>query len=329
MIKIKACGGQVHIMKIVSLESLKLEWLKAIKRQTGQNVEVVSRDAIQKKRNSIGEAEVLICRDRDLKDDFMKLLVKIKWIFIVSTGVDKLPFAVLKERGIQVVNSPNISDEAMSDYTMGAMMLYSCKFKDLLQYQKEKFWKPYAMTDPLYGKNLLVVGAGKIGRRIATKAKAFGMNLYGICRESRELSIFDDVKGLDSLGDLCRVADYVVCTLPLTSETKYIFNEDVFRKMKKDTVFINISRGGLVDTNGLVKCLKENVIAGAVLDVFEKEPIGDESELWEIENLVITPHSSGRIENYLEQSMKIFCENLCEYIGTGRLIDKIDLEKGY
>lgn len=316
-------------MKIVSLEPLKLEWLEEIKTQTGQNVKVVSRDAIQDERNNISEAEILICRDRDLKDDLLKVLVKIKWIFIVSTGVDKLPFAVLKERGIRVVNSPNVSDEAMSDYTIGAMMLFSCKFKELLQYQKDKFWKPYAMTDPLCGKNLLIVGAGRIGQRIANKAKAFGMNIYGICREPRELPVFDDVKGLDSLGDLCCGADYVVCTLPLTSETKYIFDEDAFRKMKKDTVFINISRGGLVDTNGLVKCLKENVIAGAVLDVFEQEPIGDRSELWNIENLVITPHSSGRIKNYLEQAMKIFSKNLCEYIGTGRLMDQIDLEKEY
>lgn len=316
-------------MEIVSLEPLKPEWIASIKAQTNQDIKVIARDALQENMLDLNKAEILICRDRDLKPELLEALEGIKWIFIVSTGVDKLPFALLKEMNVQVVNSPNVSDEAMSDYTIGAMMLYSCKFKDLLQYQQEKFWKPYAMTEPLSGKNLLIAGAGRIGQRIAAKAKAFGMNIYGICREAKELNGFTDVRGMDSLKDLCHIADYVVCTLPLTTETKGIFNEEVFRQMKQDTVFINISRGGLVDTNGLIGCLKEKVIAGAVLDVFEKEPLTKDSDLWELDNLVITPHSSGRIENYLEEAMKIFGRNLSEYVQTGKLIDKIDLGKGY
>lgn len=316
-------------MEIISLEPMRAEWLEEIAKQTGQEVKVVSRDLVQENEELLSVAEILICRDRDLKSELLDILQSVKWIFVVSTGVDKLPFKVLREKGIEVVNSPNVSDEAMSDYTIGAMMLYSCKFKELLHYQKEKYWKPYAMTDPLCGKKLLIVGAGRIGQRIAQKAKVFGMNLYGICRETKELPAFDVVKGMEALPELCIMADYVVCTLPLTAETKYIFDEDVFRTMKKEAVFINISRGGLVNTEALVKCLKERVIAGAVLDVFEKEPISADSELWELDNLVITPHSSGRIENYLEQAMKIFAENLREYIETGKLINTVDLRKGY
>lgn len=316
-------------MNIVSLESMKTEWQQEIARKTGETVTYVVRDLVWDNQELLNAAEIIICRDRDLKPELLEMLQNVKWIFIVSTGVDKLPFDILREKGIQVVNSPNVSDEAMSDYTIGAMMLYSCRFKELLQYQKEKYWKPYAMTEPLKDKKLLIVGAGRIGQRIAKKAKAFDMRIYGICRNPRELPLFDAVKGMDKLEELCAAADYVVCVLPLTEETKYIFNENVFRKMKDTSVFINISRGGLVDTDDLVKCLREQVIAGAVLDVFEKEPIGADSELWELDNLVITPHSSGRIENYLEEAMKIFGRNLSEYIKTGNLTDRIDLEKGY
>lgn len=317
------------VMKIVSLEPLKESWVDSVKMQTGQDIAVILRDKVQEEAETLSSTEILICRDRDLTESLLGNLQNVKWIFIVSTGVDKLPFDYLQEREIQIVNSPNVSDEAMSDYTIGAMMLYSCKFKELLQCQQKSFWKPYAMTDPLQGKNLLIVGAGKIGQRIADKAKVFGMKILGICRQPKEINNFDVVKGVESLKGLCQEADYVVCTLPLTGETAKIFNEDVFRQMKENAVFINISRGGLVNTGDLCRCLKEKVIAGAVLDVFEKEPLSVDSELWELDNLVITPHSSGRIENYLEEAMKIFTKNLYEYIESGKLINTIDLRKGY
>lgn len=316
-------------MKIVSIEPMNRKWMDSVKSATGQEITVVQREKIWEETGVLCDAEILICRDRDLKKEVIDYFKNIKWIFIVSTGVDKLPFEILRGKGIDVVNSPKVSDEAMSDYTIGAMMLYSCKFKELLSHQSKKFWKPYVMTEPLNGKKLLIVGAGRIGKRIADKACIFGMDIYGICRNPKEISGFSEIRGIDSLPNMCAEADYVVCTLPLTVETEKIFNEDIFRNMKENTVFINISRGGLVDTDGLIKCLKERVIAGAVLDVFEKEPLSLDSELWQLDNLVITPHSSGRIENYLEEAMKIFVKNLCIYMDTGELVDKIDLKKGY
>lgn len=314
-------------MKIISLEPLKTEWLDAIEKKTGERLVCIDRKNIE--RNKLKHAEILICRDRDLTQDLINNCRQIGWIFIVSTGVDRLPFDILKEKGIQVVNSPNVSDEAMSDYTIGAMLLFSCRFKQLLQCQSEHYWKPYAMTEPLQGKKLLIVGAGKIGVAIANKAKVFGMEIYGICREAKQLENFEDVCSMECIESLCQMADYIVCTLPLTAETKYLFDEKIFRKMKRTAIFINISRGGLVNISDLIICLKEECFAGAVLDVFEKEPLSAENELWDLENVVITPHSSGRIENYLEQALNIFIRNLCEYKKTGRLPNAIDLEKGY
>lgn len=316
-------------MEIISLEPLKPEWISKIELVTGQKVQVISREELLQQESTLRNAEVLICRDRDLLPDRLDVFENLKWVFIVSTGVDKVPFEYFYEKGIRVSNSPNISNDAMSDYVMGAALFFSCQFNQLIKCQAEKYWKPFAMTEPLNNKKMLIVGAGKIGQAIAHKAKAFGMSLYGICRTAKEIECFDVIKGMSALDDMCQEADFVVCTLPLTNETKYVFNEDIFNKMKHTAVFINIARGALVDTEALIKCLKRRSISGAVLDVFEKEPLAYESELWDLDNVFITPHSSGRVANYLERSMEIFEKNLTAYIKTGVPLEEIDLAKGY
>lgn len=316
-------------MEIISLELLKMEWIAEIELETGQKVQVIPKEKLQQQESVLRNTEILICRDRDLLPCCLDVFENLKWVFIVSTGVDKVPFEYFYKKGIKVSNSPNISNDAISDYVMGAALFYSCQFNQLIKCQAEKYWKPFAMTEPLRSKKLLIVGAGKIGQAIAHKAKAFGMLVYGICRTEKEIECFDAIKDMAALGDMCGEADFVVCALPLTNETKYVFNEDIFNKMKHSVVFINIARGALVDTDALIKCLKRRSIGGAVLDVFEEEPLTYESELWDLDNVLITPHSSGRVANYLECSMGIFKENLIAYIKTGNPLEEIDLVKGY
>lgn len=316
-------------MRIVSIEPLSEESIINIKKVSNEDIQYIAREEIDNLVEDLATTEILICRDRDLNIAFLEHLVCLKWIFIVSNGVDKLPFAYLAERNIQVVNSPNISNDAMSDYVMGAILMHTCRFNELLEYQRESYWKPYAMTESLRGKNLLIVGAGKIGKDIAYKANAFGMNVDGICRVEKHIDVFRQIKGISELYKMCAEADFVVCTLPLTAETKYCFNEKVFKCMKKTAIFINISRGAVVNTNELIQCLKDKVIGGAVLDVFEIEPLAKESELWNLDNVVITPHSSGRIDNYFGYVMEIFKANLCSYKEEGKLINQVDLIKGY
>ena len=316
-------------MEIISFEPLQKQWIENIEKQSSQRIQYVSRDEIKCHIQLLQKAEILICRDRDLSAELLESLNCMKWIFIVSTGVDKLPFDVLRTKGIRVVNSPCVSNEAMSDYTIGAMLLYSCQFKKLMECQRDKYWKPYAMTTPLKGQKLLIVGAGKIGQAIAAKAKAFDMHVLGICKTPKKTYGFDEVGGIDCLEKFSAKADFIVCTLPLTEETRHLFNGDVFSKMKESTIFINIARGGLVDTEALITVLKDKKIAGAVLDVFEEEPLPAENKLWELDNVVLTPHSSGRINNYLEQAIEIFTKNLLSYIKEEKLVNEVNLEKGY
>lgn len=316
-------------IKCVSIEHLKDEWMQKIREKCTLELHYVSRENIDFSADLLSEAEILICRDRDLSEEFLDTFKRLKFIFIVSAGVEKLPFEYLKKRNIRVANSGGISDEAMSDYAVGAMLLFSSRFKECMEYKSQHYWKPYLMTDVLKQKRLLIVGAGKIGQAIAKKASVFGMHITGIKRKLNTLPDFDEISILKDLDIELPKADYVVCTIPLTEETYHLFDRQRFEKMKKTAVFINLSRGKVIDQSALIEILDMRKIRGAVLDVFETEPLEHESALWDLDNVVLTPHSSGRIEDFLRYAVDVFITNVNQYCYGEKMDNAVDLENRY
>jgi len=275
------------------------------------------------------EADILLCRDKEINKALLPAMKNLKWLFNVGAGVDRLPFSTLKEHGIRVANAPNISNDAMSDYAIGAMMMFSCNFIEMIRCQHEHFWKPYVYTQTLKGQTVLIVGAGKIGKSIALKAKAFGMGVLGIRWHKQQDSDFDYVGGADEIYSLCGKADFIISTLPATDKTVGFFDNTVFASMKKTAVFINISRGKVVCVQDLIDSLDNGVIKGAVVDTFEKEPLPKDDPLWDAKNIVITPHSSGRIEGFVDKALEVFIDNYRAYMQNGVLLNEINLDKGY
>lgn len=314
---------------IISIEPLKPEWINSIEKKIGEKIHLIHKNELDENGCLIADSEVLICRDRDLSEGLLMKFPALKFIFVVSAGVEKLPFDYLQQNGIVVANTSGVSDAVLSDYVIGAMLMYSSKFFDCFRYKQENYWKPYLMSEGLFGKELVIVGAGKVGRAVAAKATAFGMRVVGIKSQVTEESLFNVIDVLDNLDSYLATADYVACTLPLTKETYHLFTEEKFSIMKESAVFINVSRGKLVDEQGLISSLKANSIKGAVLDVFEEEPLNSESELWSLENVIISPHSSGRIAEFLKYSMGVFEKNLLAFRNKEKLPNQVDLEKGY
>lgn len=314
-------------MIIKTIEPLSEINLKRIEDATGIKPEFVSKENISDE--TVGCADVIITRDRDFKSEVLEKCHNLKFLFVVSAGVEKLPFDLLKEKNIVVANSGDLSAEAMAEHTIGVMLMFSAKLLLSINNQRKKFWQKYVMNDTLCDKNLLVVGAGKIGRCIASKAKVFNMNVIGVKKEPTELQNFDKVVATEKLSEYMSWADYVVCTLPLTNETEKIFDYDMFCKMNPDGVFVNISRGKLVDEKGIVKALEENVIKGAALDVFDVEPLPKESPLWNMENVIVTTHSSGRIENFIDKTIPVFIDSFESFIKNEKPKTAIDLDKKY
>ncbi|MCC8049998.1 MAG: D-2-hydroxyacid dehydrogenase [Clostridiales bacterium] len=318
-----------RIWKCISIEPLKSEWVDNITTHCNVAFSYVPRAEIEVHREEFEGAEVLLCRDRDLSPDFLDMFPQLEFLFIVSAGVEKLPFDYLKKRKIVVVNSGGISDRAMSDYVMGALLLFSCKFGECFEYKRIHYWKPYLMTESLADKRLLIVGAGKIGKEIARKAKVFDMQIIGVKQSPEKLSGFDKIITLNELDEELPDADYIVCTIPLTPLTYKLFDMQRFQKMKETAVFINISRGNIVEQKDLETVLKEKRIKGAVLDVFETEPLSPDSSLWDLENVVLTPHSSGRIEEYIKYAVECFIADFNRYAKGETMQNRVDLEKRY
>jgi phosphoglycerate dehydrogenase-like enzyme len=190
----------------------------------------------------------------------------------------------------------------------------------------QKEWKPLSYRS-LSNRLIGICGTGSIGQRIAQTAKHFGMNVWGYRRTFEQNSAFDKIYIKNDFKEFLKEPDFIVITLPITDETFHLFDYDSFFSMKDTAVLINVGRGAVVEEKALAKALEEGLIRGAVLDVFKNEPLPKESPLWEMENVIITPHHSAI--DLPEDIVKIFSTNYKLFIENKPLNYIIDLEKGY
>lgn len=255
---------------------------------------------------------------------------QLKWIQASSAGVDYLDLNRLQKQNVQVTNVSGIHSIAIAE-SVFAMILY--KTRGLLysvHQQRKKEWTPLKQMYELHTQTILIAGTGHIGKEVARLAKAFGMTTIGINRSGRPVENIDHLYTQDQLFTHVPEADIVVNILPLTKETKNLYNKDFFKKMKKEAMFINVGRGPSVHTEDLVEALKNGELAYAGLDVVEVEPLSENSPLWEMDNVLITPHISGVLEDYAGSCFSIFKENLQAYIANQPFpLNNVDLKEGY
>jgi phosphoglycerate dehydrogenase-like enzyme len=187
------------------------------------------------------------------------------------------------------------------------------------------------MNLEIHEKTIGIIGVGAIGKETAKIAKAFGMKVLGLRHSGKAEEYVDEMYTSNQLDLLLPKCDYVVVTLPLTKETFHLFGAEQFKQMKTSAYFINIGRGEIVNEEDLVMALKDGEIAGAGLDVFEKEPLSVDSPLWGMENVIITPHTAGSTEHYNKRVVEdILIPNLKDYIlGKAPSINLVDFSKGY
>lgn len=311
---------------ICSLEPLSDEARQIISKSLNCEVEIIPRTF-----NTTIHAseEILICRDRDDWKKIFELFPSLRFVFIVSVGVERLPFKELIDRKIKVASPKGINAEIMSEYAIAGILAHSTRLFENINNQNKHYWKKFQCVDSLQGKVLLIVGAGHAGSLLAVKAKSFGMHTVGVKKHLQPDVDYDKIITLTELNTILPVADYVVCTIPLTSETRHLFRYEQFASMKSTAYFINISRGGILVQEELVRALKENKISGAMLDVFEKEPLLPNDKLWDIPNLQLTPHSSGRLENFINKTVPYIISNIKAFWLNDELPNSVNLHDGY
>ncbi len=254
---------------------------------------------------------------------------ELRWIQTASAGVDRLLFPELIESDVVVTNARGVFEEPMAEYVLGLIIAFAKDFPTTVRDTEAKRWN-HRDTERVAGKRLLVVGPGPIGHAAGGAAKSLGMEVEAVGRTSRPADEpFSRIYGRTELLEALSGADYVLDAAPLTEETRHMFDERAFRAMKPSACFLNVGRGATVDTDALVGALNEGGIAGAVLDVFEDEPLPNEHPLWDASNVIVSPHMSGDIAGWEIAVADVFLDNLQRFVEGRPLRNFVDKERGH
>lgn len=238
----------------------------------------------------------------------------LKVVANLAVGFDNINLKSATERGIVVSNTPDVLTETTADLTFALLMAAARRIVEAADYIKAgkwEGWSPYLLAGhDVYGKTIGIVGMGKIGKAVARRANGFGMDILYHNRSRKPEAEKELGAVYSSFEDLVSKADYVVSLAPLTDETRNLFTADVFAKMKKSAIFINVGRGPVVDEQALYEALKSGEIAAAGLDVFEKEPISTEHPLLELSNVTAIPHIGSASTETRTKMIKLCCTNV-------------------
>lgn len=255
---------------------------------------------------------------------------KLKWIQAFSAGTNKVFTPEVIKSDILVSNLAGLQDVSIAEHVLGFMLIFTRRFYDTFRNQQQKIWQASQNITELRGKTALIVGLGNIGSEIGKIASCLGTKVIGIKKNVKNKPSFVNmVYTIDKIDTILPLADFVILSLPLTKETYHLFNMQKFRKMKKTAVIINIGRGPVIHEEEMISALKQKIIGGAALDVTEIEPLPKKSPLWEMDNVIITPHHSGPTEKFMDRAVNIFCTNLKAYLKNKPLPNLVDKERGY
>jgi len=264
-------------------------------------------------------------------------LGKLKWIHVWTTGIDPVLTpkfcSFIKERYEKLVftSTPNVRTETIAEHVIMLMTALSRKLPIYFKNQQQRVWQVIPTSAELFEKSVVVAGFGDIGKRVASLCNAFRMKVRVVTRDSNSktpISLDQDTKGYtfysgrDGLFEALRDADFVILCMSLNKENLRGFDHECFKQMKKSSFIVNIARGKLINEKDLLQALNEGMIAGAGLDVFEVEPLPKESELWNMENVIITPHSSFMQSSTFERTIAGFLENFKKFL-NGEKLDAI------
>lgn len=236
----------------------------------------------------------------------------LKYIQLTSAGFDRVPMDHVKEHKIEIHNARGVYSIPMAEFALaGVLQLY--KHMDFFrENQKRHVWEKHRGLLEISGKAVCILGCGSVGTECAKRFSAFGCQVIGVATTGREQPFFDAVLPLADLETALPRTDVLVVTIPLTPDTRHLVNDKILKNLKPGAVLVNIARGAVVDTNALVAALRTEHLGGAVLDVFEEEPLGADSPLWDLENVIIAPHVSFVGENNKKRLRDVICDNLMQ-----------------
>lgn len=254
------------------------------------------------------ELEGVICNGLFLYHSIEKF-TSLRYIQLTSAGFDRVPMDYVQARRIAIHNARGVYSIPMAEFAIsGVLQLYK-QSRFFYENQKKSAWEKHRGVLELYGKTVCIVGCGNVGTECAKRFQAFGCKVLGVDLYPREDNAYEKIYSLSSLDEAVLQSDVVVLTLPLTEKTRHMMNEQRFAKMKDGSVLVNIARGAVVDEQALLKAVDEKLL-GAVLDVFEEEPLSADNPLWKKANVIVTPHNSFVGDGNGDRMYQVILENL-------------------
>ncbi|GEN51155.1 NAD(P)-dependent oxidoreductase [Alkalibacterium pelagium] len=312
---------------ILSLRPFKEKQLEALKERTEDYTVASSLDEV----SSVSDIEIVYGWN---KEEGARLLdsdeLNTKWIQLESAGVDYMDLEKLKDKGIVLTNASGIHKYAIAESIMGMLLSYTRGIGHSILMQNQSKWDQVDKAREMNQKTMLIVGAGEIGKQTGKLAKAFGMHTIGVNRSGKNVEYMDEQVTQDDLKKALPLADVVVNILPLTDQTKDLFDLELFKEMKKTAIFINVGRGQTVVTDDLLEALDKGYLEYAALDVVHQEPLPEEHPIYKRKDILLTPHISGTLDDYDESLFPVFEENLDAYLkGEDLPRNVVSYESGY
>jgi phosphoglycerate dehydrogenase-like enzyme len=285
-------------------------------------------------------------------DAFDRLLVRaphLAWVHSATSGVERALTPAALERGLVVTNARGVFSRPIAEYVLMMILAVSRRLPQLLELQRERTWQPLEGAE-LRDVTVGIVGLGSIGRAVGALATAFGCRVVAVRRRpdgdggdgtgaaargdddgspSLGEAMLDRVGGPETLPELLAESDFIVLAAPLTPETQDMINAETLAMVKPGAWLINVARGRLIDERALLRALRDGPLGGAVLDTFRDEPLPPLSSFYDMDNVILTPHtawSSGRV---LDRSVELFCDNLRRFAAGEPLLNVVDPDAGY
>jgi phosphoglycerate dehydrogenase-like enzyme len=264
-----------------------------------------------------------------------KIAKNLKWIHLAVAGVDESVFPEVLKSKVIITACKGIHSHTISEHILGMILCFAKGINLSTLRQKQKIWAFREVMNQRFeikGKTLGIIGLGGIGLELARESKCLGMQVVGMknrLKKGGKIRYVDRIFPKEKLPELLSQSDFVALTLPLTDETFHLIGEKELAQMKNTAYIINTSRGKIIDEKTLIDALENQRIAGAGLDVFEEEPLSPNSRLYDLENVIITPHVAGTMVDYFQKVAQIFKENLKSYLTNRKMVNLVDKKLGY
>lgn len=285
---------------------------------------------------ALPDADVVVAQD--LSDDELGRASRVRWLSSVAAGLDEIVTPALLARGVVVTNASGVHGPNIAEHVLAMILMFTRGLPRLYRAQLARRWERNLKSrsdgpGELTGKTLLIVGLGRIGEAIAARARPFGVRVVALkhdpsTRHDAGVAV-DELLGMDALDEALGRADHVCLTVPLTRATRHLIDRRRLARLGAGAFLYNVSRGAVIDEAALIDALRAGKLGGAGLDVFEEEPLPETSPLWDLDNVILTPHVAGVTPLYYQRTAALFADNLDRFLAGEPLANRYDPARGY